>query len=315
MTKWLRIVVAAAFLLPISFALTAPVGAATAQPVGPTDVAKARAVLDEALALSLGVADQERRGYVLETAAGALASCDLEAALNVARSLQDPESRARALSAVIRGLPEATAARVPEVADEALPAARDIKDWEARSHTLVILLIAVGAKGVETGGSSATERVANEALAAAREAPDERARASALATVATQLYFLRALAESRSPERAPSIDPALINKALDEALAMTARLDDDRMRMEMAGLTALRDPENALEIARSLKKGPTDQPRWRDEALLRVAAALALKQPEKAFRVSREIEDPWSRSLALRRLGYATAKTAPGSIG
>ena len=219
----------------------------------------------------------------------------LEETLNAARSIDDAESRARALAEAAQRLPTQ---EQPKVLAEALTAARGIDQEGSRARALA---------GI------AQRRPAEEALGIARGIDDLETRAQALAEVAMRLppealsgVLGEALSAARGIDHAGSRARALSSVArelpaeertgaLQEALSAARGIIDARTRSRALEEVAQRLPaEEALAVARGI-----DDAVAHARALAEVAPRL---QVGEALAVARDIADAGLRARALARV-------------
>jgi len=280
------------------------------------DVAKAQAILDEALRTARSLTDKRKRDAALRALVMTISQVDKAKALRVARSIEEPRFRADALSHVAESLARSDRLRAREVFAEAVGAAQRIEDERSRDWALRDLVLRIA------------QADPKKALEVARMIKSEAARADTLSSVAA------AIAET---DRARSA--AALNEALELARSIKSEWDRGFTLARVAALVASTDPRRAIEIARRIEAKvfrtlavrsvlesvaksdlgralalarTVEEQSLRDAALQRIAVNLAEKEPEKALKVARTIKQKFDTAYALAAVSRVLARTDPG---
>jgi hypothetical protein len=213
----------------------------------------------------------------------------LAEALAAAREIQEADARARVLAAL--------AERLPEVWPEALAAAREIQDADARARVLRAL-------------AERLPEVWPEALAAAREIQEAYFRADALCALAERLpeVWPEALAAAREIQEAyfradalRALAERLPAEHLPTALAAAREIQEAYFRARVLAALAERLPAEhlptALAAAREIQEADA-----RADALRALAERLPAEHLPTALAAAREIQDADARARVLAAL-------------
>jgi hypothetical protein len=307
--------------------------AVVAAGIAAADPARASLLADEARWIALSTDEPEQWG--LPDIVRALAVADPDLAERIARSIEDPVGRAKALSYVAgpfaavrpdrgedlarsidrRGWREsALEGVVREVAltdpERAARIAHTIQEPYYRAPSLAAVAAAV----------AATDPVRAERIARTIQNPDYKDyRTPALAAVAAAVAVTdpgrasRLALEAETSARSANdrmrygvlTDVAKALAVADpdraERIARTIEEADNHQAVALSMIVealAAEDPDRAERIARTIKEGGN----WNFHALMRVAEALAAKDPDRAERIARIIRDPGFRAQPLAKI-------------
>jgi len=277
------------------------------------DLGRARRVVDEALAIAVGLTGQHRAD-ALASVAEALAPLDLPQALALAEEMSDADSR----WSLLHSIAPAIARQAP---DRAIKLARSIRDSKTRASALRYV------------AEELAETEPERAITLVRAIRDRDARGSARREVAVALVRRHphaALRLARGFRDAFDRSTALNDLAREgqcESAALRAicacavraalRIESPHDRAwelsAVAQSLARIDRERSSEVAIAALESARVEPhaRARDCAVAEAVKALAKVDAPFAAEIARTVEDCWHRGLALAHVSAAVARTDP----
>ena len=276
-----------------------------------TDPGRAARLLDEAVGAALSIASELEMRSALISVAEALAATDPGRA---ARLLDDAERLARSITNEVEKVPALSRLATAALATAPGRAARLLDDAErlARSYTddlngLGLISVAEALAVTDPGRAARLLDDAERLLA--RPIPGYEASSYPLSQLAAALA-------ATDPDRAERVAERITSEFEKADELRRAALADDKASalVSVAEALAATDPDRVARLGdevERLARSITNEYSKAD-ALRRLAAALAVSNPDRAERLARSITDGYSKAWGLISVAEALAATDPG---